>query len=168
MAKTVIALIGREGSGKTETIREAACLFGEMRGIMSASFKVRGVPAEDIISVFSVYLAGFKVGFASSGDISRVIKKNLKVLRDCEIIVCAVSTGQTDNKETLKEWCETHDAKLTWVEQAVIDLHDEGNGYKTPATCVLVDGISRKRDKLMAELINWYVNAEIDKRNAQS
>ena len=166
MVKTVIALRGHENSGKTETIRKAARLFGEMHGVALDSVTIRVSPLPEILCMYQINSPELKVGFTSCGDDPGTVEENLGKLKKCDIIVCAIRETKKI-VDAVEQWCNSG-VKLIWAEQVVVGLCDANNMYKRLDAWFLYEDIFNKRNSVMANLLNRYVTTEINNWNAQS
>ena len=155
MAKTAIVLSGPGNSGKTHIIVQAAVLFRDESGITPEPPINVTDGSEDVCCVFTV-TPKLKVGFVSWGDIPGQVDDYLNELHDCEIIVCAVRSRGETTKKLIKRW-EDEGGQFVWIKHAKMYFYKEDDFF-CDALC--------KRNKAMAEFINWCVNTEIDKRNA--
>ena len=165
----VIALSARGGSGKTPTIVKAADLLEQRPGVTRDSINNATVDVElpDILDVLSVDSPKLKVGFASDCDKADEEYWNALAREKCDIIVCAVHVKDKTYRN-LKKWCEDNEAELTWINQAVVDEYSKDEVHRVASTNRCGSEISDKRNKLMAQLINFCVKAEIDNWSAQS
>lgn len=109
MNKTIIAVHGRAGEGKSETIKKV-CEF-ILRDFPNAISSKTPIYSGDII--LAIQIGEIKIGFESQGDPnSRMIYDNtIKKLADkelsselggCDIIICATRTGGMTVKEVDK------------------------------------------------------------------
>ena len=150
MAKTVIALSGPRGSGKTPTIVKAMDSFGEKHHTTPVPVEIAvNMKPEDKLVVFSVNSPKVKVGFASDCDIAD--KEYWDALKNegCEIIVCATHTGKWNDEtvEKLAKWCEDNSAKLIRITQGAVTMSDG------------------EQIEVMAELISRFLDDEVQKRS---
>ena len=151
MVKTVIALSGPGGSGKTTTIVKAMDSFGDKHHTAPVSVEIAvNMKPEDKLVVFSVNSPKVKVGFASDCDIAD--KEYWDALKNegCEIIVCATHTGIGKKDESitkLEKWCNDNAAKLIRIKQGMVAKPDG------------------KQNEVMAAAINGIVDVEIQKRS---
>jgi len=95
MQKTIIALWGKGGSGKSTTIADA---LAELQKHASDSTVKRGRqrlsgPPEVWSAILTI--DGVQVGIASPGDNEQAVIRRVKLLMDagCQVIVCATRTG---------------------------------------------------------------------------
>lgn len=98
MNKTIIAVYGRAGEGKSETIKNVVSIFENLFPFALIQYLEND---GDILAIIS--LGSVKIGIESQGDPnSRMIHKDTidqLIAKSCEIIVCATRTdGMTVKK----------------------------------------------------------------------
>jgi ABC-type dipeptide/oligopeptide/nickel transport system ATPase subunit len=131
MDKTIFALFGKGGSGKSTTI---AYVLSELKKHASNTRVERGRkrqqgrPAEVWRAILTIN--GVLVGIASPGDNGWFVRKHVQPLidADCQVIVCATrSTKRSTSVQTLRQLAAEADPpyKIMWIRKVSDPLDAE-------------------------------------------
>ncbi len=114
MENTIIAVYGRAGEGKSETIKKVCQML--IANFPDADPSIQAIDyAEDIL--LTIVIFGIKIGIESTGDPkSRMLDTVVRLGREekCDIIICATRTeGATVNK--VDEVADVYDYHTLWI-----------------------------------------------------
>jgi predicted kinase len=127
MQRKIIALWGISNAGKTTTIRRVYEQLRQEGTIIDFGRRARTEVKGAILEI-----DGVKIGFASQGDLGKILLKYLEPLVEagCTVIVCAThKRGKT--VEAVEKLADESGFEIVWIEKACEQTnHDDGNRKK--------------------------------------
>jgi hypothetical protein len=112
MQRTIIAICGPSNVGKTTTICLAYQRLLEEGKQINPGRRTRKEVGGAILEI-----DGVTVGFASQGDVERMLQANLEPLlaAECDVIVCACHTSRSRTHMVVERL--TGDFRVVWIEK---------------------------------------------------